>query len=59
MKKPKTYMGNLFCAKSTKCNLKKLLLFIVITLSFNNVIAQSIQWQKSLGGNGEDEAESI
>jgi hypothetical protein len=52
-------MGNLFCAKSTKCNLKKLLLFIVITLSFNNVIAQSIQWQKSLGGTGQDEANSI
>jgi len=52
-------MGNIFYAKNTKRNLKKILLLLVITLSFNHVIAQSIQWQKSLGGNGQDEAVSI
>lgn len=52
-------MWNLFCTKNTKCILKKILLLLVITLSFNHVIAQSIQWQKSLGGTGVDIANVI
>ena len=59
VKEPKTHMENQTFEKSAKCNLKKILLSIVITLTFNHAIAQSIQWQKSLGGNGDDEAVSI